>query len=299
MSTFRFLPCLGSPSMAASRRRELDLPRDAARRSAGLPSRRPSGVPRHGCRPARRLARCRGGRPCAGKVGMAPQEDLPRPGPFAVSETRVQVANETTRGAAFRLAERGCKPLALNFASGIHPGGAFLHGARAQEEVLCRSSALSRTPAGDPLYQAHRQPARPDSTDWAICSPAVPVFRKDDGTAAEPCWLSSFLTCAAPHAPAIGQPEAGDLLQKRILRARAIAASFGCEALVLGAWGCGAQRSPPDRCRFPAGAGKRLRGGVLRHRVRRRRLVAGSAISRAVPHGLLRCVNPDAARKLE
>ena len=53
-------------------------------------------------------------------------------------------------------------------------------GARAQEEVLCRSSALFETLIGDMMYEEHRKRSLPDSTDWAIYSPNVPVFRTDD-----------------------------------------------------------------------------------------------------------------------
>jgi uncharacterized protein (TIGR02452 family) len=90
------------------------------------------------------------------------------------------------------------------------------------------------------MYEEHRKRPRPDSTDWAIYSPDVPVFRSDDGTELGHPWLLSFITCAAPYAPAIGQPEAGDLLQRRIHRVLAIARAYGYSALVLGAWGCGA-----------------------------------------------------------
>lgn len=45
--------------------------------------------------------------------------------------------------------------LVLNFTNGIQPGGGFLGGARAQEEVLCRSSALYHTLDGDPMYRHH------------------------------------------------------------------------------------------------------------------------------------------------
>ena len=160
---------------------------------------------------------------------------------------RSQVANETTLGAARRLVKGRHRPLALNFANGIHPGGGFLSGARAQEEVLCRSSALYKTLFGDPMYEAHKKRPRPDSTDWAIYSPDVPVFRHDDGTPLDAPWPLSFITCAAPVATRIGQPESGDLLQKRILRVLAIAQAFGFSALVLGAWGCGAFGNDPHR----------------------------------------------------
>lgn len=141
--------------------------------------------------------------------------------------------------ASRRLVENASKPLALNFANGIHPGGGFLGGARAQEEVLCRSSALYHTLVDDEMYTAHRSRSIPDSTDWAIYSPNMPVFRTDHGTNLEQPWLLSFLTCAAPFAPAICQPEAGDLLQRRIHRALAIAQAYGYTTLVVGAWGCG------------------------------------------------------------
>jgi uncharacterized protein (TIGR02452 family) len=97
------------------------------------------------------------------------------------------------------------------------------------------------------MYEEHRKRPLPDSTDWAIYSPDVPVFRLDDGTELPHPWLLSFLTCAAPYAPAIGQPRAGDLLQQRVHRVLAIARSYGHAALVLGAWGCGAFANDPYR----------------------------------------------------
>ena len=97
------------------------------------------------------------------------------------------------------------------------------------------------------MYAVHGQRERPDSTDWAILSPDVPVFRRDDGTELEHPWLLSFITCAAPYAPVIGQPEAGDLLRRRIHRVLAIARAYAYSALVLGAWGCGAFGNDPRR----------------------------------------------------
>ena len=247
MSIVRILPCLDSEQMAASRRQELNICSDVAAalgRSAVEAAREGLYVTKAGqkvfWRDAVEAA-------CAVKLSIDPDVTLPSNERIAITETRVQVTNETTLGASLRLVERGLRPLALNFANGIHPGGGFLGGARAQEEVLCRSSALYHTLVDDPMYEEHRKRQLPDSSDWAIYSPDVPVFRMDNGTELQHPWLLSFITCAAPYAPVIGQPKSGDLLQKRIHRVLAIARAYGHSTLVLGAWGCGAFANDPHR----------------------------------------------------
>jgi len=181
------------------------------------------------------------------RISIPPELKLPGGAGSYFHRTIVQVSNETTLGAGKRLVDRGLRPLALNFANGVHPGGGFLAGARAQEEVLCRSSALYATILGDPMYDSHRRRPRPDSTDWAILSPDVPVFREDNGRTLEHPWLLSFITCAAPYAPGVGQPEAGNLLQCRIKRVLEIARAYDYVTVVLGAWGCGAFENDPTR----------------------------------------------------
>lgn len=237
--------CIDSESMALERKRDLDIPRyEAAQlgRSA--------------------LELCNNGfyttadgrtvtlspmvqNAIRAKVSIPPDAPLPDRQPVTFAETEIQVTNESTLGAAYRLARMGSTPLALNFANGIHPGGGFLSGSRAQEEALCRSSALYLTLEGDPMYEAHAQRPLPDSTDWAILSPRVPVFRDDRGRTLEAPWLLDFITCAAPFAPTVGQEKSRALLKKRINRILAIAYAYGYIDLVLGAWGCGAFKNDP------------------------------------------------------
>ena len=174
------------------------------------------------------------------KRSIPPGENIPLLSGKLFQETRLQISNETTLGASHRLTEMGLKPLALNFANGVSAGGGFYNGARAQEEVLCRSSALYATLRGDPMYAFHKKRPEPDSSDWVIYSPNVPVFRNDDGSNLDKPWLLSFITCAAPYAARVGQPKSADLLKKRIHRVLKIAKFLGYSTLVLGAWGCGA-----------------------------------------------------------
>ena len=240
MSKLEFLPCLDDEELAAACKRDLDVRRDFAielGRMAVDASEKGNYLTVSG-----RTVEWgdQVGVAMQRRVSIPPAALLPEAPPPAFSVTRCQVSNATTLGAARRMVEAGMKPLALNFANGAEPGGGFLWGARAQEECLCRSSALYLTLRGDPMYAAHKKRPLPDSTDWAILSPDVPVFRTDAGVPLEEPWLLSFLTCAAPYAPRVGQPESGNLLQKRISRVLAIARAYGYSSLVLGAWGCGA-----------------------------------------------------------
>ena len=148
----RCLSCPDSPALAESRRRELDISRESATRlGQSAVAAATAGVYKNSAgvevdfRAAVQAA-------CAAKVSIPPDALLPARIAAAFPVTEIQVANETTLGAARRLVAEGRRPLALNFANGVTPGGGFLRGARAQEETLCRSSALYLTLDGDPSY---------------------------------------------------------------------------------------------------------------------------------------------------
>jgi uncharacterized protein (TIGR02452 family) len=162
--------------------------------------------------------------------------------------TRISVVNQTTLAAARALVAAGHDVAALNFASATHPGGGFLSGARAQEESLCRSSALHACLVGDAMYGQARGYGL--YTSWVVYSPAVPVFRDDDGALLAAPYPVSFLTCAAVNAK-VARAHLGDdairaAMARRIDRVLAVAAAQGHDTLVLGAWGCGAFGNDPD-----------------------------------------------------
>jgi len=183
----------------------------------------------------------------AAKRSLPAEAVLPQVGPVGFTVTQVQVVNESTLATARRLTATARRVLVLNFANGLHPGGGFQQGNRGQESLLCRSSALFATLSADPMYASHAARPLPDSTDWAILSPDVPVFRADDGTPLDQPWPLGILTCAAPYAPKLGQEAAADRMQTRIRRVLAIARAFGYTGLVLGAWGCGTYGNDPAR----------------------------------------------------
>ena len=179
------------------------------------------------------------------KVTIPPDATLPG-GTGGFASTSLTIANETTLRAAKQMVGDGEKPLVLNMANGVSPGGGFLTGGRAQEEVLCRSSALHATLDGDLMYSAHRNRSDYESSEWMILSPLVPVFRTDAGEPLDQPWLCDFITSAAPFAPRVGQPRSSQLMTRRISRLLQVAAAYNYEVLVLGAWGCGAFRNDPE-----------------------------------------------------
>ncbi len=174
-----------------------------------------------------------------------PSERLPTP-PAGERSTRVVTRGVSTLAAARALVDAGRDVAALNFASARNPGGGFLNGARAQEESLCRASALYACLVNAPMYPPHRAARDPMYSSWTLYAPLVPVFRGDDGVLLERPWRCSFITSPAPNVKVLlertpdREGELPRVYDERIARVLSAAAMNGHDAAVLGAWGCGA-----------------------------------------------------------
>ncbi|WP_405527493.1 TIGR02452 family protein [Streptomyces avidinii] len=185
------------------------------------------------------------------------------PGGQAVSGGRVtvvEVTGESSTVAARRLATATptdpdpASVAVLNFASARNPGGGYVRGAKAQEEALCRASALYETLLEAPeYYEVHRAERSTFYTDRVIHSPGVPVFRDDRGGLLEAPFRVGFLTSPAPNAGTIRRQEPERVaeipaaLARRAELVLEVAAVHGYRRLVLGAWGCGVFRNDPEQ----------------------------------------------------
>ncbi|MFH8473873.1 TIGR02452 family protein [Streptomyces sp. NPDC018000] len=181
----------------------------------------------------------------------------PEPVPVAALDSGrtplIEVTDESSLQAARRLTgERPGKIAVLSYASARNPGGGYLNGAQAQEEALCRGSALYATLLRAPDYYAHHRVERSAFyTDRVIHSPGVPVFRDDRGRLLDTPYTVGFLTSPAPNAGVIRSRTPEDAhripatLASRAERVLEVAAVGGYRRLVLGAWGCGVFRNDP------------------------------------------------------
>ncbi|CAM5272504.1 TIGR02452 family protein [Streptomyces purpurascens] len=167
----------------------------------------------------------------------------------AQAQARIEVTGESSLEAARRL---GGNVAVLSFASARNPGGGYLNGAQAQEEALCRASALyTCLLQARAYYDHHRSHRDPFYTDRVIHSPAVPVFRDDRGGLLDEPYTAGFLTSPAPNAGVVLRtaperaPELPRALAVRAERVLETAAAHGYRRLVLGAWGCGVFRNDP------------------------------------------------------
>lgn len=183
---------------------------------------------------------------------------------------QVVVSGKRTLEASESYAKQGKRVCVLNFASATNPGGGVVHGSSAQEEAICRCSTLypclNTKEMWNKFYGPHREADNPLYNDDCIFTPEVKVF-KDDTNFPEllpenEWWDVDVITCAAPNLRNVPSnrmnPNAGSkkadisyeglkaLHTSRIQRIFEIAIANKAEVLILGAFGCGAFRNPPE-----------------------------------------------------
>jgi uncharacterized protein (TIGR02452 family) len=153
------------------------------------------------------------------------------------------VVNSDSFEAAFGME----KPLVMNFANAHRPGGGFLHGARAQEESLCRCSTLYKSISSEEakeMYDYNNQHKDPCDSDYMLLSPDVYVYRNASGEILDFPYWTSVVTVPAPDrcraAARVPQEELDEIMIERLRKMLFLAARKGYRNLVLGAWGCGA-----------------------------------------------------------
>jgi len=179
-----------------------------------------------------------------------PERGYQRPSVLHDFETKVLLCNESVLTAIAFCANKGMEnPFVLNFASAKNVGGGWRKGAVAQEEAICRCSALDpclQQFMGE-FYEFHRKQKNLMYSHRMIYSPQVPVFRNDFLELTAPI-LCSFLTSPAVNKSNYmkrqrnkrkAEKEVSDTMRERIRRVLEIAAQNGHKDLILGAWGCG------------------------------------------------------------
>lgn len=163
-------------------------------------------------------------------------------------------------GTTFATAKGFCKfgrVAVLNFANPENPGGGVQNGAMAQEECLCRSSnlypCLCDKSVFNEFYLYHRNLRSFFYSDRLIYTKGVTVFKDDSDVPQlmpENEWFQvDVITCSAPYIARrkyTNQAALKELFKSRIKNIFEAAVDNGAEVLVLGAFGCGAFKNPPE-----------------------------------------------------
>jgi uncharacterized protein (TIGR02452 family) len=163
----------------------------------------------------------------------------------------VSVVHEDTLDATLRLIASGTcsRPLVLNMADDVRPGGCVAAGGGMQEESLFRRTNL----------HAHLLPSLyPIACDEAVYSPDVIVCRRGESEGyrlLDPGHMPSIgvVSCPGVAMPALSQDSRSfahesdrEALRAKVRAIFEVAVMHGHDAMVLGALGCGAFGCPPD-----------------------------------------------------
>lgn len=175
--------------------------------------------------------------------------------PCKTDKTSIRVVNNDSINAGLDMLREGLNPIVLNFASGRRAGGGVLNGARAQEETIFRRTNMFRSLyqympfASDYGVRKNYNQYPMDSEFGGIYTPYATVFRASDYSLLEEPEKISFVSVAAMNRPRlVGDEIAPELIEPILNKMRTIlriGLYHGHDAIVLGAFGCGAFRNPP------------------------------------------------------
>lgn len=151
---------------------------------------------------------------------------------------------------AFRDEYKDKQICVLNFASSRYPGGGFLTGAVAQEEVLCYNSNLhSILSKHEKFYDYNRTHLCDGQYSDGIIFTKNCLFFRNKYINIEPKFVD-IITCAAPNAGAarkngISEAEIECTMSRRIEQILKVAIANNVKILALGAFGCGVFKNDP------------------------------------------------------
>lgn len=168
---------------------------------------------------------------------------------------KILVVPDSTFAAAQKNIRYG-KTAVLNFANPQYPGGGASKGAVAQEECLCRCSnlylCLSAPNIFEDYYFYHKKYANHLFSDRLIYTKDVVVFKDESEVPAllprDEWFFVDVITCAAPYIAKINIDNASlkSLFKSRIKNIFEAAIDNKVEVIILGAFGCGAFKNPPE-----------------------------------------------------
>ena len=188
----------------------------------------------------------------------------------AFKSSHIRFEENLTLRAASRMVDAGRKTAILNFANSIEPGGGVLRGANAQEEYICRATNLFDCLISEKAaeyYRFHNKIIENNqfnsmflATDKLIYSPGIIIIKEDINFVPD-CvcnpiqeytdnWREvDVITCAAPYFNStkyiLPNGDLHYLLCNRIRNILEASIDNDIEALILGAFGCGAFHNPP------------------------------------------------------
>lgn len=175
--------------------------------------------------------------------------------PCKSTTTEIDVVNNDSIDAGLALKDEGYNPVVLNFANRRNAGGGVLNGARAQEETIFRRTNIFRSLYQFTNYaeyfnlQKNRRQYPMDRNYGGIYTPYATVFRAYDYTLLNSPQKISFISVAALNRPQLIDnmiaPELISVALNKIRTILRIGLYHGHDAIVLGAFGCGAFKNPP------------------------------------------------------